>query len=266
MFRLQDNVPNVYVNESRDFQLFCRIYDYVNNAVMVDISSILNILDPLVIDDSLLQLYCAKIGFFTKLDISSDILRKILKAFPLMMKYKGTETAAAIAIAVLLRSQTTEREVFQLLIKNSQLNIYINILFENENILKELFKYILPVGMTYKINKYSTQKFATEYAVSSDSLIWYVADTSSISQAITNNRSGNTDFDYDISDSDVFTKDNFFDKTFSTVSIVNALDNSGMSSTDPQFDTDSTGTERSVVDMVDENDIHMYPQNGGNNG
>ena len=27
MFRVENNVPDVYVQESRDFQLFCKLYD-----------------------------------------------------------------------------------------------------------------------------------------------------------------------------------------------------------------------------------------------
>lgn len=43
--RLQNNVPEVYVKESRDFQLLCRLYDCILNGVKFDIDSMLNITD-----------------------------------------------------------------------------------------------------------------------------------------------------------------------------------------------------------------------------
>ena len=39
MFRLQNNVPEVYVDKSRDFQLFCRLYDSCFGGVKFSIDS-----------------------------------------------------------------------------------------------------------------------------------------------------------------------------------------------------------------------------------
>ena len=72
MFRLQNNTPSYYVNNSRDFQLFCRLYDYINNGVKFDIDSIININDPLKINDRLLNLYGSKVGFFTNKNINTN--------------------------------------------------------------------------------------------------------------------------------------------------------------------------------------------------
>ena len=45
VFRIEKNVPEIYVRESRDFQLFCRLYDCVFDGVKFDIDSMLNVLD-----------------------------------------------------------------------------------------------------------------------------------------------------------------------------------------------------------------------------
>ena len=42
MLRLENNTPSIYCQKSRDFQLFCRLYDVVNNGVKFDIDSIIN--------------------------------------------------------------------------------------------------------------------------------------------------------------------------------------------------------------------------------
>ena len=63
MFRLQENVPEVYVKHSRDFQTFCRIYDVINNSLRFNALSAENLLNPLKVNDKMLpllpyQMYC----------------------------------------------------------------------------------------------------------------------------------------------------------------------------------------------------------------
>lgn len=54
MFRIQDNVPEVYINESRDFQLISRLYDILFSGTKYDIDSMVNVLDATLIKDSMI--------------------------------------------------------------------------------------------------------------------------------------------------------------------------------------------------------------------
>ena len=56
IFRLQSNVPEIYINESRDFQLLCRLYDCVLGGVKLDIDTLENIIDTRSCNSILLQL------------------------------------------------------------------------------------------------------------------------------------------------------------------------------------------------------------------
>ena len=91
MFRLQNNTPTIYVENSRDFQLLCRLFDYMINGIKYDINSILNILNPMKINDRMLNLLCTKLGFFPKNQYDSRTLRYILSTFPYIIKNKGTK-------------------------------------------------------------------------------------------------------------------------------------------------------------------------------
>ena len=105
MFRLQDNTPSVYVNQSRDFQLFCRLYDCINNGVKFDIDTMLNILDPMKINDRMLNLLCTKVGFFPKAQYNSNVLRHIIASFPYAIKHKGTLLGIEIAVGTILKAE-----------------------------------------------------------------------------------------------------------------------------------------------------------------
>ena len=41
IFRAVDNVPSVYSTESRDFQLFLRVLDFVQNSIKYDIDTMI---------------------------------------------------------------------------------------------------------------------------------------------------------------------------------------------------------------------------------
>lgn len=94
MFRLQNNLPEVYVNNSRDFQLFCRLYDVVFNGVKFSIDSIDQATSTMNCDHSLLQLLKTKVGLFRNVEnVSEKELRYVLSAFPTIIRYKGSMLA-----------------------------------------------------------------------------------------------------------------------------------------------------------------------------
>lgn len=80
--------------------------DAIHGGVMYDISSIINLIRPLRIRDSLLPLYCGKVGFFPKHNINASVLRYIVAVFPYMMKYKGSVKSIEYAIAAILKAES----------------------------------------------------------------------------------------------------------------------------------------------------------------
>ena len=160
MFRLEHNVPQVYVEQSRDFQLLCRLYDCINNGVRYDINSMLSILDPMKVSDRLLNLMCTKVGFFTSRNYDSLLLRYILVAFPFALKYKGSKHGIEIAVSAILKAESEFRVLDEtksidslITIDNVEhcIRIYTTVEIINKNALKDFLKYIMPVGYTYTI-------------------------------------------------------------------------------------------------------------------
>lgn len=160
MFRLQNNTPPVYIEQSRDFQLFCRLYDCVNNSVRFDINSIPTLLEPEKINDKLLSLLSTKQGFFTKQYLNSNELRQILSAFPYIIKYKGTEKGIQLAVNTILKIDGIEEIPSIVYLKDLNDNLLHSIKIYTEHKIKstlaldELLKYVLPVGYTYELAEY----------------------------------------------------------------------------------------------------------------
>ena len=65
LLRMQNRTPPIYCEESRDFQLLCRLYDTIVNGLLFDIETITDIINTKNIRSSFLQLLQTKLGFFT---------------------------------------------------------------------------------------------------------------------------------------------------------------------------------------------------------
>ena len=163
MFRLQDNVPQVYVEQSRDFQMFCRLVDVIQNSTKFEIDSVINILEPFLSNDVMLELLCTKIGFFTRQHYDSEILRYIIAAFPFAIKHKGSVEGVEAVVNALIRAEnvtnTDYDNIGYVFIDRDNsggitVDIYANYDIKNRNALNDVFNYILPAGCSVNYNVY----------------------------------------------------------------------------------------------------------------
>ena len=56
IFRLQENVPDVYARKSRDFQLLCNVFDILQGGIKYDIDTITSVVDTRYCSERLLPL------------------------------------------------------------------------------------------------------------------------------------------------------------------------------------------------------------------
>ena len=153
VFRVQDKTPEVYTSTSRDFQLIGRLYDCIINGVKFDADSILDNINTDNIDSRLLKLLQTKIGFFSSKDITDESLRYILKAFPEIIKHKGSIKSIRQAVCTFLKLNGIKSTIYINKTNNSLSNPYtieigIDDTITNTYILDEILKYILPTGYT----------------------------------------------------------------------------------------------------------------------
>ena len=168
MFRLQNNVPPVYVEESRDFQLILRVMDLLNDGIRFDIQSMINLINPIKIKSEFLNLYATKVGFFPKRPINEETLRYILAAYPYLIRNKGTVKAIECAVATVLKAERQPDAVkeFAVNIVNKdadgepvyQVQVYVPVqMTYNRIALEELLANIVPTGYDVTIMQYTQQ-------------------------------------------------------------------------------------------------------------
>lgn len=149
--------PEIYSKESRDFQLFLRLYDTIFNNMKMG-SDILPLTGYINnnFDSRLLALAACTNGFITKHIYDNNDLYLILSSFKSILKKKGTKEAVEIVLKVLLKSQSIKTDYRVIVdLDEYQINIYINYALKDLILLQDLFEYILPTGFTYRLYKYS---------------------------------------------------------------------------------------------------------------
>lgn len=168
MFRVEHNVPDVYVNESRDFQLFSRLYDLVLQSSRFSIDSMEQVSDTLRCNDTLLPLIATKVGFFTDLKLTSKADRKILSAFPYIIKYKGSMYGIQLVTNLFEQIMNTQVDID---LDSADKN-HVTIMFEDYtpdvNLIYSLLEYIRPTGLLIDYKVYSNVAHTADYATSDE--------------------------------------------------------------------------------------------------
>ena len=160
VFRIQENTPEVYTNTSRDFQLIGRLYDCIINGIKFDTDSILDIIDTTSIDSKLLKLLQTKIGFFTSKEVTDDDLRYVLKAFPIIVKNKGSLKGIKQAVSVFLKLKHIKAKVSVDVFNKYGTHPYVvqinlNVPYTDTILLDEILKYVLPTGYVVAYSFYN---------------------------------------------------------------------------------------------------------------
>ena len=187
MIRLQDKTPEVYCSESRDFQLFCRLYDCVVNGIKFDIDTIPDILDAMTCRSSMLQLLQTKVGFFTNKQLTDDALRYVLTAFPMMVKNKGSLKAVQQAVNVFFKvngirsevqiwSVSEPTQIYDTWVDDHTIIIGINSTIKDVSLLEEIFRYILPTGFGYYFYFYNQVDEITSYLQEHKATLLFASD------------------------------------------------------------------------------------------
>lgn len=187
MFRLADNVPEVYVQKSRDFQLFTRLYDSVFNGVKYSTDALQLTLNTKECNQSLLELLKTKLGLFSDVTLTDHELRCVLQAFPTLIRHKGSWQGVDDILNLFQRinlnhgdrghvnKETANEENYQIVLEfNQPLN--------NDKLLMELLRYVLPTGYTVVYTVAETSMANTTITLKDD-VRYVVTDKTHLAEA-----------------------------------------------------------------------------------
>ena len=230
--KIENNVPETYCNRSRDFQLLCRLFTCVVNDTKFNIDTMLELVNSHLCRADMLQLLQTKLGFFSDKHITDEELRLVLEAFPVIVKNKGSLKSIKQAINVFLKCKkintsvqviytTKETTIQGVNVDAHSLVIGIESYLQDITILKEIFRYILPVGIGYYFYFYSSSQLDLNL-VFKDSVKLFVI-SNNVNSVL---RTGAVGFDYN--SQELYPSNNFS-------SVVNGIDTIQVISSDSKF-------------------------------
>lgn len=167
MIKVYESVPQIYYDNSRDFQLFGRLYEIMFNYILMNIDLIKGVPVNDNTNLALVDLALLTLGFSQTHNYTSIDMLDLAKAFKSIVKKKGTKSAIEDCVKLLLRSQHLEKDF---IVKIHTLTLNVRDITEETNydelytidiylpkntediiLLEDLFEYILPAGFVYNI-------------------------------------------------------------------------------------------------------------------
>lgn len=190
MIKTRDLVPNIYYDNSRDFQFFGRIYEIVFNYVKTNIDLMNGLPLSKNSDLSMIGLVLTTLGFSRRHDYNAEDLKRICCVFTELVRLKGTKKAVELAIATLMNAQNLsatfdvqqhydiigydedDKPIYK---KAYSFDIYIPKELKDVELLEDIFDYILPSGYDYRFyySSYSP-KSTLNTGINSDNVSGYV--------------------------------------------------------------------------------------------
>jgi len=166
MITTRQLVPEVYYNDSRDFQFIGRLFEIAFNEVKTGVDLLANNPFNKNIDTKLLDLVAKTIGFDTKHKYTTNDLKIVCSCFKELIRKKGSKEAIEILVRALLRSQNIKKDYIVEIftdkdhISSAEVPEYfepfsaiIQVPYELKDmiLIEDVLEYILPAGCDYRI-------------------------------------------------------------------------------------------------------------------
>lgn len=174
---LENLVPDVYYDESRDFAYIGRVIEVLLNYMKSSADCVSVHYNNDAASANIVDLLADSLGFTAKHAYNLSNLVAIVNSFQTMLRYKGSIVAIDMAIKILMNVQklmplTTLGDVCQISDDDPYLlNIYLPEDLDDIVLLEDLFDYLLPAGMYYVIHKVASGSGFTESEIDMKSTI-----------------------------------------------------------------------------------------------
>lgn len=154
MIETKNLVPEVYYNRSRDFQLLGRTYDIIFNYLKTNIDTIYNNPYSENLDNKLISLVAATLGFKEIHEYNTKQLKALCSAFSYFLLNKGTKKSIQDLLNLILNVENTQDQKQQEIVVEEEdhlVIVYIPTDIPDLSLFEDVLTYILPAGVSYRI-------------------------------------------------------------------------------------------------------------------
>jgi len=149
MIKVKDLTPDIYHNQSRDFQFISRLYDLVLNSVKTGTDMINTLPLNTNLDNKLVDLVATTLGFKQKHNYNIKQLVAICNIFPTILRKKGSIQAIQLIGDALLNAEgLTDECTVSLSDDKCEVTVTLSKSLSDTTLFYDLLNYVLPAGMS----------------------------------------------------------------------------------------------------------------------
>lgn len=157
VIQFENLVPEVYVDESRDFQMLCALLNLAFNACKYQVDGMRYLNYPPLCPDQLLPSLSKKLGYDYQTTVYTDELRKILMCFKRLVSWKGSLKGIKETVNLFMNVKHIYFK-YAVSVRNNNDSMYPNCviisIYDNTidslDLLSDILRYILPCGYTLR--------------------------------------------------------------------------------------------------------------------
>lgn len=150
MINIKNQLPSIYYDASRDFQILGHLYEVVLNYTKTNADMLYRLPNELEADTRSTELLATTLGFKLRRNYDKEQLAALVSIFPQLLKIKGTQQAIDLAGNALVKASGVPG-TFSSEIENNVLSIKIPIELSDITLFIDLLPYILPFGLRVSI-------------------------------------------------------------------------------------------------------------------
>lgn len=150
MIKIKDQIPSIYYDASRDFQVLGHLYEVILNYSKTNTDMMYLLPNGIEADTRSTELLATTLGFRLRRNYDKVQLAALVSIFPKLLKIKGTKAAVDLAGNALVKASGVPG-AFTSVLENNILTVRIPIELSDITLFMDLLPYILPFGIRVAI-------------------------------------------------------------------------------------------------------------------
>lgn len=150
MINIKNQIPNIYYDASRDFQVLGHLYEVVLNYTKTNADMLYLLPNGIEVDTRTTELLATTLGFKLRRNYDKAQLAALVSIFPRLLKIKGTLRAVDLVGNALVKASGVPGQ-FNRELKDNVLTVKIPIELSDITLFIDLLPYILPFGIRVSV-------------------------------------------------------------------------------------------------------------------
>lgn len=150
MIKIKDQIPSIYYDASRDFQVLGHLYEVVLNYIKTNADMLYLLPNGIEADTRSTELLATTLGFRLRRNYDKEQLAALVSIFPRLLKIKGTKGAVDLAGSALVKASGVPG-TFMSELAGNVLTVKIPIELSDITLFMDLLPYILPFGIRVSV-------------------------------------------------------------------------------------------------------------------